>query len=99
MVSASAKKHKSFAQGASYTGKTVTASGRREMSRSLQIVTLGVLGAHVGDTEISLGGRKQRALLGRLIVAYPGGVHASQLVQAVWRDSPPRAYASSLQAY
>lgn len=46
-----------------------------------------------------LGGVRQRAVLARLAVAYPEPVGLETLRDAVWGDSPPQQYVSTLHAY
>ncbi len=60
---------------------------------------LGPLRVLVQARPVSLGGRKQRALLGVLLVHPNASVSTERLVDEVWGDSPPAAPARNVQVY
>jgi DNA-binding SARP family transcriptional activator len=65
-------------------------------------LAFGVLGPlrvlHRGEP-VALGGRRQRAVLARLLVDPTHVVSRSALVEAVWGESAPRGHAATLQTY
>jgi WD40 repeat protein/DNA-binding SARP family transcriptional activator len=60
---------------------------------------LGPLHVAEGDHAIPLGGPKQRLLLAHLIRRANQPVQATQLIDEIWGDDPPRAVRASLQSY
>lgn len=70
-----------------------------EQPSSLQIHLLGELTATYEGRPLDLGGRRQRAVLARLVVARGDVVPAESLADAVWGDQAPRDAAGALQAY
>ncbi len=60
---------------------------------------LGPLTARVGGEPVELGGRKQRAVLARLLTAAGAVVSADRLVADLWPGEPSRRALGGLQAY
>lgn len=60
---------------------------------------LGPLEVAQGDGLLSLGGAKQRMLLGYLVVHANRTVSVDTLTQALWGDDPPPAGRNALQSY
>jgi DNA-binding SARP family transcriptional activator len=60
---------------------------------------LGPLEVVEGDRQISLGGRKPRALLAVLILRRGQVVTVDELIDALWGNEPPRTAEHSLQVY
>ncbi len=60
---------------------------------------LGPLEVVEGDRQISLGGRKPRALLAMLILRRGQIVAVDELVEALWGDEPPKTADHSVQVY
>ncbi len=63
---------------------------------------LRILGPiEVGGTgrAVGLGGRRERALLAALVTGAGEVVATDRLVDALWRDEPPRTAAKTLQNY
>jgi len=60
---------------------------------------LGGLEAEVGDDVLELGGGKQRAVLGALLLRAGSVVADSRLIQEVWGESPPASSGHGLEAY
>src|SRR6478735_166883 len=60
---------------------------------------LGGLAARDGETELDLGGHKQRAVLAALVLEAGRPIPADRLIELVWGDESPDRVASSLQAY
>src|SRR5436190_1153927 len=65
----------------------------------LQFRILGSLEVTRGGTAVPLGSRKQRMLLGVLLLHAGEPVSADVLADALWGDDPPSAVATSLQTY
>lgn len=70
-----------------------------ERSARLRINLLGELSATYDGRPLDLGGRRQRAVLARLILARGDVVPADSLAYAVWGDQAPRDVSGALQAY
>ncbi len=68
-------------------------------SSALQLRVLGPLVALREGRQLSLGGLRQRAVLGRLICSSGRVVTVDQLAAAVWGESRPSGYVSTLQTY
>jgi DNA-binding SARP family transcriptional activator len=60
---------------------------------------LGQLTAEVGGTTPPLGGRRQRAVLARLLVARGAVVSTDRIIDDLWRGQPPGRAIASLQTY
>src|SRR5207244_4923565 len=60
---------------------------------------LGPLEAHDGGSRISLGGGKQRALLGVLLLHANESVSSERLVDELWGDQPPARAHKLVQGY
>jgi len=60
---------------------------------------LGPLEVVEGDRQISLGGRKPRALLAMLILRRGQIVSVDELVEALWGDDQPKTAEHSVQVY
>ncbi|MER6354088.1 BTAD domain-containing putative transcriptional regulator [Streptomyces sp. NPDC001634] len=69
------------------------------MDDALRISVLGEVRATVRERAVDLGGRRQRAVLARLVVADGGAVSADRLMEAVWPTTPPPSAPGALQAY
>ncbi|MCU1595865.1 MAG: Tetratricopeptide 4 [Frankiales bacterium] len=65
----------------------------------LRLLVLGELGAEVQGSAVDLGGRRQKAVLARLVIAHGQLVSADALADAVWGDDPPGNVAGALQSY
>jgi DNA-binding SARP family transcriptional activator len=68
-------------------------------SSALQLHVLGPLVAFREGQQLGLGGLRQRAVLGRLICSSGRVVTLDQLASAVWGESHPPGYVSTLQTY
>jgi len=68
-------------------------------SEPIRFRILGALEAEVGDRALELGGRKQRAVLGALLLRAGEVVPDERLIDEIWGDSPPASAAHSLEAY
>jgi DNA-binding SARP family transcriptional activator len=64
-----------------------------------QVRVLGTLTAHVAGVPAHLGGRRQRAVLARLLVARGSVVSTDRIIDDLWRGEPPARALTSLQAY
>jgi DNA-binding SARP family transcriptional activator/DNA-binding beta-propeller fold protein YncE len=60
---------------------------------------LGTLRVTRGSVTLSLGGRQQRAVLARLLLADGAGVSVEQLADALWGEQVPVGAASTVQTY
>lgn len=60
---------------------------------------LGSLDAFAEGERVPLGGRKQRAVLGALLLRANEAVPRGQLVDAVWGEAPPKTAVATLQVY
>ncbi len=65
----------------------------------MQVKVLGPVSAEHAGREISLGGRKQRAVFALLALQVNRSVPLDRLVHEVWRDEPPAQATLSLQSY
>ncbi|HEX6937534.1 MAG TPA: regulator, partial [Actinomycetes bacterium] len=70
----------------------VTASG-------LRLGVLGQMTALRDGRPVDLGGPRQRAVLGLLVLARGDVVPADRLIDALWGDQTPPSATSALQAY
>jgi len=66
---------------------------------SLRFRLLGAIEAEVDDRILDLGGRKQRALLGALLLRAGEVLPDDRLIDEIWGESPPASAAHSLEAY
>jgi DNA-binding SARP family transcriptional activator len=64
-----------------------------------RVRVLGQLTAEVGGTASALGGRRQRAVLARLLVARGAVVSTDRIIDDLWRGEPPARAIASLQTY
>ncbi|MER5429161.1 BTAD domain-containing putative transcriptional regulator [Streptomyces sp. NPDC002588] len=69
------------------------------MDDALRISVLGEVRATLQGRAVDLGGRRQRAVLARLVVADGASVSAERLVEAVWAKTPPPSAPGALQTY
>jgi WD40 repeat protein/DNA-binding SARP family transcriptional activator len=60
---------------------------------------LGPLRVTDRDDAVPLGGRQQRAVLARLIIAGASGASMEQLADMLWGDHLPNGYATTIQTY
>ena len=60
---------------------------------------LGTLRVTRGGVPLSLGGRQQRAVLARLLLADDAGLTVDQLADAVWGGDVPTGAAGTIQTY
>lgn len=79
-----------------------TDSGAR--LRADEVPNFRVLGplvahAHAHDTELDIGGPKERAVLATLLAAEGRVVSIDALLDAVWPERPPRSAARTVQSY
>jgi DNA-binding SARP family transcriptional activator len=65
----------------------------------MEFKILGPLEVVEGDRQISLGGRKPRALLAVLILRRRQIVAIDELIEAVWGNDPPKTADHSVQVY
>jgi YVTN family beta-propeller protein len=65
----------------------------------LDVRILGPLEVHGGDGLLTLGGRRQQAVLACLVVAKNSAVSSERIADAVWGDAPPPGYPNTLQNY
>jgi DNA-binding SARP family transcriptional activator/basic membrane lipoprotein Med (substrate-binding protein (PBP1-ABC) superfamily) len=68
-------------------------------SEPLRFRILGALEAEVDERALELGGRRQRAVLGALLLRAGEVVPDERLVDEIWADSPPASAAHTLEAY
>ncbi|MEV6975155.1 BTAD domain-containing putative transcriptional regulator [Kitasatospora sp. NPDC093806] len=66
---------------------------------TVSIRVLGSFAAELDGGPVPLGGRRQRAVLARLVVARGEVVSVDRLVEEVWQGAPPARAVTSLQAY
>lgn len=69
------------------------------MGTRLCLSVLGELTASYDGVALDLGGRRQHAVLGRLIVARGEVVSAERLIDSVWGDDVPANATGALQSY
>jgi WD40 repeat protein/DNA-binding SARP family transcriptional activator len=62
-----------------------------------EVRVLGPLQVFDGAREVPVGGARERTLLAALAVRPDDGLSADQLVDALWRERPPRSAAKQLQ--
>src|SRR5215218_3061711 len=67
--------------------------------RHIEFRVLGTLEALVGGRPLSLGGAKQRAVLGTLLLRAGEPVTIDRLVEELWGEEPPRSAAHTLEGY
>ncbi len=60
---------------------------------------LGPVTAHDGDTEVELGGPKQRLVLAMLLAAHGASVSTDALMDGLWLDALPATARKTLQGY
>ena len=48
---------------------------------------------------MALGGRQQRAILARLLIAGSTGASTEQLADMLWAERPPSGFATTIQTY
>jgi DNA-binding SARP family transcriptional activator len=65
----------------------------------LRICLLGELTASYDGDAVDLGGRRQRAVLARLLLARGDVVLAERLADSVWGEHAPANTAGALQSY
>lgn len=65
----------------------------------VELRLLGPIEALIGDEIVTLGGRKQLAVLARLAIAPGSAVSTAALIDAVWGDTAPDTAAATLSAY
>jgi DNA-binding SARP family transcriptional activator len=65
----------------------------------VRLSVLGELRAEVDGRAVDLGGPRQRAVLGPLLLARGAVVPVDQIVEAVWGDRPPQAATASLHSF
>ena len=65
----------------------------------LRIRILGGLDAWDGDTEVDLGGRRQRAVLAVLVLARGEVVPAERIADCLWGESLPANAVGAVQSY
>jgi DNA-binding SARP family transcriptional activator/tetratricopeptide (TPR) repeat protein len=69
------------------------------LTAQLSLHVLGQLTARRGDDEIAIGGRRQRAVLGLLVVARGDIVSSERLTDSLWPEEAPRNAGAVLQSY
>jgi DNA-binding SARP family transcriptional activator len=65
----------------------------------VRVRVLGEFAAEVRGASAILGGRRQRAVLARLLVARGSVVSTDRIIEDLWRGEPPPRALASLQAY
>jgi YVTN family beta-propeller protein len=65
----------------------------------VEIRLLGPVQVVRGDTELALGGAKQRALLALLVVHRPHALSVDRLVDLLWGEAAPRAAAKTVHVF
>jgi DNA-binding SARP family transcriptional activator len=66
---------------------------------TIRIRVLGTFHADVKGAPAQLGGRLQRAVLARLVLARGEVVSVDRLIEDLWRDEPPAQATAALQSY
>jgi len=69
------------------------------MRERVDLRLLGPLEVCIDGRTVSLGGRRQQAVLACLLLAHPNPVSTDALTEALWSDGPPPTSATTLQAY
>ncbi|MEV4514061.1 BTAD domain-containing putative transcriptional regulator, partial [Dactylosporangium sp. NPDC049525] len=69
------------------------------MPNQLVVSVLGEVSASHDGVPLDLGGRRQRAVLGMLVLARGDTVPADTLIDALWGERPPPAAVAALQSY
>ena len=77
----------------------MTADVSSSAAPALEIRVLGPLAALRSGRPVRLGGLRQRAVLGRLIISAGRTVTTDQLAAAVWGESVPPGHVTTLQTY
>ena len=77
----------------------MTVARDRQATTGPRFGLLGPLSATLGDQDLALGGRRQRAVVAVLLVARGRQVGTEQLLDALWDGTPPPSGAASLQSY
>src|SRR6476620_10493610 len=67
--------------------------------RTLAFAILAPLRVTSGGSVVALGGRQQRAILARLLVAGSTGASTEQLTDMLWAERPPSGFATTIQTY
>ena len=65
----------------------------------LAFAILGPLRVTNAGVSVALGGRQQRAILARLVVAGTTGASVDQLADMLWGERPPSGFATTIQTY
>ena len=68
-------------------------------NRDYAFGVLGPLRVTHGDVPLPLGGRQQRAVLARMLLADGAGLNVDQLADALWGEDVPVGAASTIQTY
>lgn len=66
-------------------------------ARRMQVSVLGTMRVTAGGEVVEVPGRRERTLLARLVADVGRMVPATELVDALWPDDPPRTAAKTLQ--
>jgi DNA-binding SARP family transcriptional activator len=76
-------------------------AGTADDERTVDVAfgVLGPLRVTRGGAAVSLGGRQQRAVLARLLLADGGGLSVEQLADALWGEHVPAGAATTIQTY
>lgn len=69
------------------------------MSAPVRLAVLGPMRARIADQQVDLGGRRQRALLARLVLARGQVVSVDRLADDLWSGEPPPKALAALQVY
>ena len=70
-----------------------------DSERGVAFGVLGPLRVTRGDAAVPLGGRQQRAVLARLLLADGGGLSVEQLADALWGEHVPPGASTTIQTY
>ena len=74
-------------------------SGPATADRAPAFAILGPLQVTSGSSVVALGGRQQRAILARLLIAGSTGASTEQLGDMLWGERPPSGFATTIQTY
>ncbi|MBL7499933.1 AAA family ATPase [Frankia sp. CNm7] len=74
-------------------------AGRGPADETLRINVLGDLTVSRDGVALDVGGRRQRAVLGLLVLARGDAVPANRLIDLLWENQPPPGATGALQSY
>ncbi len=71
----------------------------QELAARVEIRVLGPLEVRVDGIEVTVGGRRPRALLGVLAISAGSAVSTDRLAELLWGEDPPASVTNALQVY